>query len=109
MHDRHGLEWVFTSPSTTCNFINLTSSISNKRINTTIYKKKQNLYLYIPPHSAHPPDIVNALFFGHILCLRRLCSHKRDIQQKAQDFLNHLIQCDHPISKLLLIFKRAHQ
>ncbi|KAL7475024.1 hypothetical protein ACHAW6_000959, partial [Cyclotella cf. meneghiniana] len=34
-------------------------------------RKKQNLYLYIPPHSAHPPGIVN----DHFLRLHCLCSH----------------------------------
>ncbi|KAL7474347.1 hypothetical protein ACHAW6_000321 [Cyclotella cf. meneghiniana] len=100
MQDWHGLNCVFTPPSTTCNFMDLTISIVNDKITTTIYKKEQNLYLYIPPHSAYPPGIVNGLIFGHILCLHCLCSHKWGIQQKAQDLLNRLIQCGHPISKL---------
>mgnify|MGYP006198016031 CR=1 FL=1 len=79
MQDWHGLNWVFTQPSTTCNFMDLIISIINKKITTTIYKKEQNLYLYIPPHSAHPPGIINSLIFGHILRLHRLCFRNQDI------------------------------
>ncbi|KAL7487967.1 hypothetical protein ACHAW6_016072 [Cyclotella cf. meneghiniana] len=109
MQDWHGLNWVFTQPSTTCNFMDMTISITNDKITTTIYEKKQNLYLYIPPHSAHPPSIINGLIFGHILRLHRLCSRNQDIQQKTHDHLNRLIQRGHPISKLIPVFKQAQQ
>ena len=36
MQSWHGLEWEFTQPSSTCNFMDLTISISNSEITTTI-------------------------------------------------------------------------
>ncbi len=109
MQDWHGLTWVITPPSTTCNFMDLTISIINDKITTTIYEKKQNLYLYIPPHSAHPPGIINGLIYGHILCLHCLCSHKQDLQKKTKDLFNCLTQRGHSASKLLPVFHRAHR
>jgi hypothetical protein len=109
MQSWHGLEWEFTHPSPTCNFMDLTISISNSKITTTIYEKKQNLYLYIPPHSAHPSGIINGLIFGHILRLHRLCSNKRDIQQKSQEFFTRLIQRGHPPDTITPLFHHAHR
>lgn len=71
----HSLEWVFTSPSLTCNFMDLTLSLTNNWVHITIYGKKHNLYLYFPPHSAHPSGTINGFIFGHILHLHCLCSN----------------------------------
>jgi hypothetical protein len=46
------LEWEFTHPSPSCNFMDLTISISNNRLTTTQYEKKQNLYH--PTQPTHP-------------------------------------------------------
>ena len=47
------LEWEFTKHSKIVDFLDLTISIKpNRNIKTKLFKKKLNLYLYIPPHSA---------------------------------------------------------
>ena len=55
MQQWHGLQWEFTPLSTTCNFMDLTVTITpSGHLSTTLSEKPQNLYLYIPPSSAHP-------------------------------------------------------
>jgi len=54
MQGWHGLRWEFTNLSSTCTFMDLTLSIANNRIESSLHEKPQNLYLYIPPHSCHP-------------------------------------------------------
>lgn len=54
MNGWHGMEWVFKKPCKSVNFMVLTISIVGNMLKTTFYEKKQNLYLYIPPHSSHP-------------------------------------------------------
>ena len=52
------LEWEFTDHSKMVDFLDLTISIKpNGNIKTKLFKKKPNLYLYIPPISAHPPGV----------------------------------------------------
>jgi hypothetical protein len=82
MQQRHGLEWDFIPLSTACNFMDLTVTITSPgHISTTLYEKPQNLYLYIPPHSAHPSGALSGLIHGNILQIHHLCSSPEDIQQ----------------------------
>ena len=53
MQDYYGLEWIFKECSDTVNSMDMTISIREDWIVTSLYEKPMNLYLYIPPHSAH--------------------------------------------------------
>jgi len=55
MNEYHGLVWEHSARCTKLDFMDLTLSIKNQRIHTTLFEKSLNLYLYIPPHSGHPP------------------------------------------------------
>jgi hypothetical protein len=77
-----GLSWEFTDRSTTAIFMDLTISIENGRISTSIYSKPLSLHLYIPPNSCHAPGIAKALILGHTLQVLRLCSKQSDIKYK---------------------------
>jgi hypothetical protein len=66
------LTWQFTPHSKWVNFMDLTLSITKTGIRSRIFKKNLNLYLYIPPHSAHSPGVLHGLIIGmisHIFCL----------------------------------------
>ncbi|KAL7479187.1 hypothetical protein ACHAW6_004930 [Cyclotella cf. meneghiniana] len=63
----HWLQWTFETPSLSVNFMNLIISVVNRCLETTLYEKPQNLYLYLPPHSAHHKGIKTGLIFGQIL------------------------------------------
>jgi hypothetical protein len=41
-------------------------NLDNSRITIETYQKPMNLYLYIPPLSAHPPSCFKGLIFGEI-------------------------------------------
>ena len=45
---------------------------------TGLYEKPHNLYLYIPPHSAHPPRMIRRLIFGVIQRIVTLTSQQQD-------------------------------
>jgi hypothetical protein len=44
--------------------MDLTLQITPRGIETHLFEKLLNLYLYIPPHSAHMPDILQGLVIG---------------------------------------------
>ena len=69
-----GLTWEFEDPSDKVNFMDLTITIKNGHVSTSLFEKPLNLHLYIPPHSAHPPGLLpgivkSTLFHIFILCL----------------------------------------
>ena len=109
MNKWFGLEWVCTKPSNSVNFMDLTITIVNGKIETTLYEKPMNLYLYIPPHSSHPKGVYTGLIFGQVLRIRRLCTHKSDADRKIKDFYNRLLERGHTPESLLPLFSRAEE
>ena len=59
MQDYYGLEWIFEERSKKVNYMDMTISIHEGRIVTSLYEKAMNLYLYIPPPFCPPPRSVN--------------------------------------------------
>ena len=58
------LKWECDEPRQSVDFLDLTITIVNGRIVTKTYQKKNNPYLYIPPHSAHPAGVASGWIFG---------------------------------------------
>ncbi|KAL3781382.1 hypothetical protein ACHAWO_010284 [Cyclotella atomus] len=50
--------------STSVDFLDLTLTISSNNIVSRTYQKEMNLYLYIPPASAHPAGCIERTVYG---------------------------------------------
>ena len=109
MNNWEGLIWDFTPLSTTCNFMDLKLSIQGDRIVTSVFEKEMNLYLYLPPSSAHAKGVGTGLIFGHILRYRRLCTFQKDADDKIKEFIERLIARGHSRAALLPLFQRAEE
>jgi hypothetical protein len=74
--DRFGsLRWEFSQRSDTTTFLDVTISLlPNNTIQTCLYEKALNLYLFLPSHSAHPPGVLKGLIFGMFVRIQRLTS-----------------------------------
>lgn len=107
MNDWHGLEWDCERPSKTVNFMDMTVTIVDGRLETTLYEKPQNLYLYIPPHSSHPRGVFTGLIFGQVLRIRRLCTNQIDATSHIQQFFDRLLARGHTAEQLAPLFRRA--
>ena len=79
MQDYYGLECIFEELLKTVDYMNMTISIGKGHIVTLIYEKLMNLYLYIPPHSAHPLGVLTGIVSGNILSTHLLFRNKEDI------------------------------
>jgi len=73
------------------NFLDLTLSISDEgELSTRVYEKPENLYLYLPPHSAHPPGMIRGLVTGQIKRYVRLHTDRHACLEVIRKFYARL-------------------
>ena len=107
MNDYHGLKWTFSPRSRTVDFLDMTVSIRGASLHTTLFEKLLNLYLYIPPHSAHPPGVLSGLVLGNCYRIYSICSDPQDIIHHLRRFYLRLKRRGYKQDKLLPLFNRA--
>ena len=78
MNNFPGLTWEFEDPSDKVNFMNLTITIKNGHISTSLFEKPLNLHLYTPPHSAHPPGLLPGIVHSTLFQIFTLCLDRDD-------------------------------
>jgi hypothetical protein len=100
------LEWIIEEPSTKTVFLDLQIELKNRTIHTRTFQKELNLYLYIPPRSAHPPSCLKGLISGE---LRRywLQNNQNDFTSILTKFIQRLTDRGHNLLDLIPLFQRA--
>jgi hypothetical protein len=64
MNSFGSLEWEFSELCKSINFMDVHLYITQTSIKSRLYKKTMDLYLYLPPRLAHPPDVLTGLTMG---------------------------------------------
>ena len=68
-------------------FMDMTITINNSNmIDTTLFEKRLNLHLYIPPHSADPPGLLPGIVYSTLFRIFTLCSCETDKLQRTKVF-----------------------
>jgi hypothetical protein len=88
--------------------MDLTPSIRNDRIYTTLFEKALNLYLYIPPHSAHPPGVLSGLILGMIFRIYSLCTNPADAHMRVKTFYNCVLARGYKPTAIYSLFQKAY-
>ena len=107
MNDYHGLQWEFSERSNSVNYMDLTITLTNGTIETNLYEKQLNLYLYIPPLSAHPPGVITGLVLGN--CYRIFTLVTKAVHRKGHfhNFYNRLLHRGYQPATIKPLFQRA--
>ena len=103
----HQLRWEVNDPTTSVIFLDMEISIKENLIITKMYEKKLNLYLYISPHSAHPPGVLSGLVIGNILRIHYLCSEAQQRRQYYTMFFQRLRARGYLPAQLNRLFQRG--
>ena len=61
-------------------------------IKTTLHEKPMALYLFIPPHSAHPPGVLTGHIFGNILPIFRVNLDEQDMITASVNFFRRFLK-----------------
>jgi hypothetical protein len=101
------LKWDFTKLALSAVFLDLTLTINNGRIHSTLYEKELNLYLYLPPHSAHPPGVLKGLISGLLLRIIRLTSDPATRKLHVQRFFARLVARGYAANKIKPQFEKT--
>jgi hypothetical protein len=72
------LIWDFSPRQPSVDFLDLTINVNCGRLSTCLFEKALNLYLYLPPHSCHPPGVVKGLIVGRMQQIYRLTTRPED-------------------------------
>lgn len=102
-----GLQWTFSPRAQSAVFLDMTISIVKGKIQTCLYAKPLNLYLYIPPHSCHSPGVLSGLVFGNVLRIFQLCSRVEDIEDELALFMQRLVDRGYQMKNLLPLLSKA--
>ena len=103
----HGLTWETEPRSLSTIFMDLTITIHDSQIATSLYSKPLNLYLYLPPQSSHPPGVLSGLISGMIFRIYTLCSDPIDVRVRLQDFWNRLLARGYTAEKITTLFSKG--
>ena len=103
------LRWEFNDPSDSAIFLDLEININRdtNKLQFKTYQKKLNLYLYIPPHSAHPPGTIRSLIFGLTAKYFRQNTHPNDFSKMIQLLFTRLVARGHNPLFLYQTFNEA--
>jgi hypothetical protein len=107
LSDFHGLIWETEPRSLSTIFMDLTITIHDSKITTSLYSKPLNLYLYLPPQSSHPPGVLSGLISGMIFRIYTLCSDPNDVRVRLQDFWNRLLARGYTADKITTLFSNG--
>ena len=72
------LKWDINRPSMQVDFLDLTITINNGKLETKTFQKALNLYLYLPPSSAHPSNNIKSTVYGLVRRYYAQNTHRRD-------------------------------
>jgi hypothetical protein len=102
------LRWEFTERSREAVFLDLTIYIGDDQcLQTELYEKRLNLYLYLPPHSTHPKGVLKGLVFGSVLRIYRLNSKQETCRVHTEKLYYRLRARGYKAKDLQEIFSKA--
>jgi hypothetical protein len=106
--DSYGkLEWEFSQRTNRTHFLDLDLQFTPSGIQTKLFEKGMNLYLYLPPHLAHPPSVLRGLIIGMIKRIFHLTTLFSDKETSVITFFGHLVACGYPAGTIHPIFDEA--
>jgi hypothetical protein len=100
------LQWEVEELTTTTHFLDLNITIQDGTLDFSTYQKPLNLYLYIPPLSAHPYSCFKGLIKGELHRYWRQNSPS-NFQTLVIKFLERLMATGHTLEKLYPIFTQT--
>ncbi len=101
------LQWNIEDLTTSTTFLDLSISIKDNQLYTSTFQKPMNLYLYIPPLSAHPKSCFKGFITGEILRYWNQNTDEEDFISITAQFIQRLLKRGHLLSNIIPIIRTA--
>lgn len=102
------LKWTTTGFTNELIFMDLRIQVlANNKLHFTTYQKELNLYLYIPPGSAHPSNMLRGLVYGRLRAYYIQNSETSDFLHYATLLAKRLMARGWPSHTLVPVFRAA--
>jgi len=101
------LRWNIKELTTSTTFLDLQINIMNGQLHTKTYQKALNLYLYIPPISAHPHSCFKGLITGELIRYWKQNSDQKDFINVTQLFIQRLVQRGYKFNDIIPTLRSA--
>ena len=85
--ERH-LQFTMEMEGSCLHVIDLTITIKDNKLETSIYRKPTNSRLYLNARSSHPSAQIFGIARGVTLRLRRICSNEEDFEERLLVTIN---------------------
>ena len=86
--------WEISDKSVT--FLDISVSITDDRLRTSVHYKPTDSHSYLLYSSSHPKHTLNAIPFSQFLRLRRLCSDDEDFSNKCSEMRSFFLNRNYP-------------
>ena len=101
------LEWEISEKTKSCIYMDLSIQIEGNTVSTTLYEKPNNLHLFIPFKSCHPPGLLKGMVYGMIHRINKLCSKELDRKRRYSDYYKALLRRGYDKETIMPIFHLA--
>jgi hypothetical protein len=104
------LKWTCDGHVTDLVFLDMNISITptTRQIHFRSFQKPMNLYLYLPPGSAHPKNMLYSLVFGRLRAYRLRNTDTKDFIEMAKLLARRLVARGYSLETLKPVFARAN-
>ena len=90
-------------------FLGLKLCIINGHLETTVFRKLFDSYLYLDAKFCHKPSSIRDIQISVALYLRRICSRDNECSSKTIEYQNYLNPRGHNQKQFLIILKKKWQ
>jgi hypothetical protein len=109
MNEFGKMKWEVSKRTKTVNFLDLTIYIDqHNNIQTELYEKPENLYLYLPSNSCHPIGNFKGLVYGSVFRILKLTTSPNKRREAIDNLYKRLLSRGYQKSMLITMINKAH-
>ena len=82
------------------NFLDVTISLKDGKLSTSLYTKPTNAHLYLNWNSCHPKHVLKNIPKGQFIRIKRICSETTDFEKYSKILKHHLLKRGYQLNNI---------